>query len=157
MNKLIFTLLACLLFIACQNTPKSIQVVEEAPSAAPTAPASASAEAVQQASESLSLGIKTMEDLRKKVDALPAKIKKEKATEIEVFYANFEGMIAKQTGMLNELKAATNPAATEGAQETSDKVAPNTAQLQEINEAVARYAKEAQAMQEAISKMGGGM
>lgn len=157
MNKLIFSLFLGLLFTACQNTPPNAAESAPAPAPAPEAPALASPESIQQASEGLNSGIKLMESLRQRVDALPAKVKKDKAAEIEGFYSNFEGMIEKQTGMLNELKAATAPQAESATQESAVPAAIlNAAQIQDFNESAARYAKEAQAMQEAISKLEGG-
>jgi len=96
-----------------------------------------------------------MEDIRKQVDALPAKVKKEKAAEIEGMYATLEGMIEKQTGMLNEIKVSSTPAKANDSQENGATPIPSPAQMQEYTESAARYVQEAQAIQEALRKIAG--
>ena len=156
MNKFIFPLFLGLLFAACQNTPKNAaESTVPALPPAPAAPVPASPEDLQQASANLTTGVKMMEELRKQADALPAKLKKEKAAEIAVIYSNIEGMIEKQTGMLNEIKAAAAPASESAgaAQETGVSVALNADQVKDYNDSAASYAKEAQAMQETLNKL----
>ncbi len=161
MNKLVFSLLLGLLFSACQNTPKSAADTPLVPAdpitkgAAAAAPEVVSPEAVQEARTNLMTGVKMMEDIRKQVDALPAKVKREKAAEIEGMYGTLEGMIEKQTGMLNELKVSSTPATANDSQDNGDTAIPSPAQMQEYTESVARYAQEAQAIQEALRKMAG--
>jgi len=158
MNKLVFSLLLGLFFSACQNTPKSAADAPLIPAdpitkgTAAAAPEAISPEAVQQVRTNLMTGVKMMEDLRKQVDALPAKVKKEKAAEIDGMYATLEGMIEKQTGMLNDLTPSTSP--KENTQDSGD-VIPSPEQFKEYTESAARYAQEAQAIQEAVRKMGG--
>lgn len=154
MNKLVFAHLLGLLLSACQNTPKNASENTATAPAAAAEPAPPSPEGMQEATAKLTTGVKMMEDLRKQVDALPDKVKKEKAAEIAGYYSSLEGMIEKQTGMLNEIKAASP--APSGAATTQESVVPsslNAAQLQDYNESAARYAQEAQAMQEALGKL----
>ena len=127
MNKLVFPLFLALFFAACQNTPKTASETPAAgTTAVPAPPALASPEQVQQASSSLATGVKMAEELRAQMDALPAKIKKEKAKEIAGIYATLEGLMEKQTMMLTEIKAASAPAGTPSAtQETSETGMPN--------------------------------
>jgi hypothetical protein len=159
MNKLVFALLVGLVFTACQNTPKvESESTTPASTAAPTAPEAPTAptmEVIQQASVTVSTGLKRMEDLRKQIDALPDKVKKEKATEIEGMYATLEGMIAKQTKMMKDIQVAnTTPNGKEGQfKETDSPETLTTALLQDYTESVARYSKEAQAIEEALGKM----
>jgi len=158
MNKIVFSLLLGLFLSACQNTPKSAADTPLVPAdpvtkgAAAAAPEAISPEAVQQVRTNLMTGVKMMEDLRKQLDALPAKVKKEKAAEIDGMYATLEGMIEKQTGMLNDLTPSTSP--KENTQDSGD-VIPSPEQFKEYTESAARYAQEAQAIQEAVRKMGG--
>ena len=154
MNKLVFSLLLGLLFTACQNTPKS---ASDAPITAPTtavAPEVVTPEAVQDASTTLTEAVKMMEALRKQVDALPAKVKKEKADEIAGMYSTLEGMIEKQTGMINEIKASGTPTTASTSQENGVSALPSPAQMKEYTESAERYAQEAQAIKEALQKMG---
>ena len=154
MNNLVFPFLLVLLITACQNTPKS---ASDAPvPETPAAPAVITSEEMQQVSTSLSSGISKMEDLRKKVDALPATVRKEKATEIEVFYAELEGMIEKQTIMINTIKSASvQPDKHESASQESEGAAGlNPADFMDYKESAARYAKSAQEIEEALNKMG---
>ncbi len=95
-----------------------------------------------------------MEDIRKQVDELPANVKKEKAAEIEVLYSNLEGMMAKQNKMLEIINASSGPASkAQASQETGGPDPVNAAQLQEYKVSLEEYAKEAQAMQEAVAKL----
>ncbi len=94
-----------------------------------------------------------MEVLRKQVDALPAKVKKEKSAEIEGMYATLEGMIEKQNGMLSEIKTPTTASSPNDMQGFKGIAGPNAAQLQDYIESAARYAQEAQGIQEAVQKM----
>ncbi|MBC7778038.1 MAG: hypothetical protein H7246_21580 [Phycisphaerae bacterium] len=161
MNKLVFSLLIGLLLTACQNTPKaaadapliSPDVTKATAPATPTAPLVVSPDAVQEVTVNLTTGVKMAEDLRKQVDALPTNVRKANAAEIENMYGTLEGLIVKQTGMLNEIKASNNPAK---ASQESGAVGPSAAQMQEYTESAARYAQDAQAIQEAVRKMGGG-
>jgi|GEM_PF-1290965 len=161
MNKLVFPLLLGLLFSACQNTPKSVADTPLVPAdpitkgTAAAAPAAVTPEAVEEARTNLMTGVKMMEDIRKQVDALPAKVKKEKAAEIEGMYATLEGMIEKQTGMLNEIKVSSTPAKANDSQENGATPIPSPAQMQEYTESAARYVQEAQAIQEALRKIAG--
>ncbi|MFN0213582.1 MAG: hypothetical protein ACKVT2_04950 [Saprospiraceae bacterium] len=157
MNKLVFSLLIGLLFTACQNTPKT---ASEAPTTAdpsalvPEAPEVVTPESVQGATTTLTEGVKMMEELRKQVDALPAKVKKEKADEIAGMYGTLEGMIEKQTGMIEEIKASSTPTAASATQENGVSALPSPAQMKEYTESAARYAQEAQAIKEALQKLG---
>lgn len=160
MNKLVFPILTALLLSACQNTPKSAADTPlvspdnkskadiPATQAAPDLVASAT---VQSIAATFDQAIKTAENLRKQVDALPANVRKEKAADIESMYATLEGLIEKQKGMLNELKTFQKPenAAQEGGAGIS------TSQLKEYSESAARYAQDAQAIQDAVKKLGG--
>ncbi len=118
MNKLFLSLVLCLFFAACQNTPKSASDSPQINPPATATPDVVTPEAVQEASAKLVNGVKMMEELRKQVDALPAQVKKEKTAEIEGMYATLEGMIEKQTGMINEIKQSTTPTAASDAQVT---------------------------------------
>lgn len=155
MNKFVFPLLLSLFFIACQNTPKSASENMPAAPAAPAAPTPAAPEEIQKASGGLTSGIQKMEDLRKQVDALPTSVRKAKVAEIDAIYSTLEGMIEKQTGMLNEIKAADVAASDPKAssQEVSTTTVLTPTQLQDYNESVARYAKEAEAIQAELAKM----
>ena len=154
MNKLVFALLIGLLFSACQNTPKVASETSSTKPGAPAAPAPATAEEIQETIINLTTGITMMEGLRKQVDALPAKEKKEKATEVAGIYNDLEGMIEKQMKMLNDLKAANDPASQSAStQESGAPEGVNAALLLDYSESAARYAKAAQDMQLAISKM----
>jgi hypothetical protein len=153
MNKLFLSLVLCLFFAACQNTPKSASDSPQINPPATATPDVVTPEAVQEASAKLVNGVKMMEELRKQVDALPAQVKKEKTAEIEGMYATLEGMIEKQTGMINEIKQSTTPTAASDAQVTDAPAGPSPAQMLEYTESAARYAQEAQAIQEAVQKM----
>ena len=155
MNKLIFSSLFCLIFLACQDTPKSAGENSPVNTAITTMPEVVTPEAVQDASSKLSTGVKMMEELRKQVDALPANLKKEKSAEIDGMQASLEGMIEKQTGMLNEIKASTTPVTGSTSQESDFASGPSPVQMKEYTESAARYAQEAQAIQEALQKMTG--
>jgi len=158
MNKLVFSLLLGMLMTACQNTPKT---AADGPKAAPTeiaAPAASvkvTPETIQEVSSNLAANVAMMEALRKEVDAIPSKVKKEKSAEIEGMQATLEGMIEKQTGMLNELKASTTTTGTANDMQGGGAAAgPSAAQMQDYIESVARYAQEAQTIKEAVQKMG---
>ncbi|MFN0175556.1 MAG: hypothetical protein ACKVU0_12975 [Saprospiraceae bacterium] len=157
MNKLVFPLLLGLLITACQDTPKTEpSSFSAAPEATPPpAPAKVTPESVTEVSEKLAAAVKMMEGLRKQVDALPAKVKKEKSAEIEIMQATLEGMIEKQTGMLNELKTSTTTTSSSNdIQGSGGTAGPSAAQMQDYIESVARYAQEAQNIKEAVQKMG---
>lgn len=154
MNKIVLPILLSLFFMACQNTPKTASESTATAPATPTAPAPAAPEAIQAVNANLSKNVTMVEDLRKQVDALPSNVRKAKAAEIEVFYAELEGMIEKQTGMLNEIKAATTPSDPKSAsQDTGVPTEITPAQVQEFNESADRYAKALQSIQEAVAKM----
>lgn len=148
-----------LLIAACKDTPKTLPQ-EPAPSPAPAeAPQvqAAKAEDLKVAAVNLNTGIKTAEDLRKKVDQLPDKIRKAKRSEIDDYYATLEGLIEKQTMMLNEINGTTSPTTEQsdaGAVVNRNKVV-DEATLKDYTESVERYAKDAQAIQDAIDKMVG--
>lgn len=154
MNKIVFALLVGMFFSACQNTPKNASENTTVAPNTPALPAPATAEDMQEAVINITTGVTMMENLRKQVDALPAKVKKEKATEIDGLYNDLEGMIAKQSKMLNDLKSTMDPASQGGS--TQEGGAPegiNAAMLQDYSESAARYAKAAQEMQVAIAKL----
>jgi uncharacterized coiled-coil DUF342 family protein len=150
MNKIIFALLLGLFVAACQNTPKSASETPPTTADAPAPPAAASPEEVQSVSSTLTNGVKAFEDLRKQVDGLPAKVKKEKAAEIDGIYSSLEGMIEKQMMMMNEIKAA-NPTKDNTVTDVQQPI--NTDQLTTYKNAVERYAKEAQTIQAQIGQM----
>lgn len=154
MKKIAFSLLLGLVLFSCQNTPKT---AENPANTAETTAATAQAtpEGLQNASTSLAENVKNMEDMRKQVDALPANIKKDKAAEIQAIYANLEGMIEKQTGMMNEINSAIAPDSkySGASQESAAPAGLSAAQIKDYTESAARYAQETQAMQEALAKM----
>jgi len=157
MNKLVFSFLLGLLITACQDTPKTeSSSFSGAPAATTPPPAAAEVtpESVTEVSEKLATAVKMMEDLRKQVDALPAKVKKEKSSEIEGMQATLEGMIEKQTGMLNELKTSATTTGPANDMQGGGAAGPSPAQLQDYIESAARYAQEAQNIKEAVQKMG---
>lgn len=157
MNKLVFPFLLVFLITACQNTPKSASETQTPVPETPAAPLVVTQEEMQNVSSSLSSGVSKMEDLRKQVDALPASVKKEKATEIAVFYSDLEGMIEKQTMMLNNLKSATEkPEQYESAtRDAEGSTGMSSAELMDYKESAVRYAKSAQEIEAALGKMGG--
>jgi hypothetical protein len=69
-----------------------------------------------------------------------------------------EGMIEKQTRMLREMQAASASPAEKGASQESDipAVLPTVDQLNDYKASSERYAKEVQAIQEAIKQWSGG-
>ena len=160
MKKIAILFGLALLMAACKDTPKQASqdtVSTPAPAAAPQAPA-AKPEEIQEAAVNLTTGIKTAEDLRKKVDALPENVRKAKKAEIEGYYSTLEGLIEKQTMMLNEIKGTDNPQAQQS--DAGASAAPQSGPIDEVtlkdyNESVSRYAKDAQQIQEAIDKMSG--
>lgn len=156
MNKLIFSLLLGLLFTACQNTPKSAgdsPMADPASSKTPEAPLKITPELVQEVSDNLASGVRKMEELRKQVDALPAQVRKEKSADIDIMYATLEGMIEKQTGMLNEIKVSSAPTAANATQESGGAAGPSADQLKDYIESITRYAEEAKGIQDAVQKM----
>ena len=156
MNKLIFSLLLGLLFTSCQNTPKTAADDPKVPATELVAPAASievTPEAIQEVSSNLASNVKMMESLRKEVDALPAKVKKEKSAEIEGMYATLDGMIEKQNGMLSEIKTPTTASAPNDMQGSKGVAGPNAAELKDYIESAARYAQEAQGIKEAVQKM----
>ncbi|MDO8367347.1 MAG: hypothetical protein Q7T20_11145, partial [Saprospiraceae bacterium] len=122
-------------------------------SKAPEAPLKITPELIQEVTDNLASGVKDMEELRKQVDALPAQIKKERSADIDMMYTTLEGMIEKQTGMLNEIKAANTPTAANATQESGGAAGPNADQLKDYIESANRYAEEAKGIQDAVQKM----
>ena len=157
MNKLVFPFVLLLLITACQNTPKSASDAPVPVAETPAAPAVVTSEEMQQVSTSLSSGVSKMEDLRKQVDALPAAVKKEKAAEIENFYSELEGMIEKQTMMLNTIKSASEQEGknASNSQDSEGAAGLNPAEFMDFKESAARYAKSDQEIEAALGKMGG--
>jgi len=151
MNKLIFALLLGLLLAACKDTPKAATDAPVSATQAPVVsePEIASPEALQQTSTNLTTNLKTLEDFRSKVDNLPAKVKKERATEIAGIYGTVEGLMVKQGEMLKQIKASTAPAS----EQTDVNPAVDVNKLKDYTDAAARYAKDMQLMQEAFDNM----
>lgn len=155
MNKLFFALILGLFLVACQDTPKN---ANETGSTAPIptqqeAPAVASPEEMQNATVSISEGIKLMEDIRKQASALPEKVKKEKADEIEGITSSLDGLIEKQSIMLSQIQATLNPAATASTQESAAPEGLTPALIKDYTESVVRYRQEAKEYQEALNKL----
>lgn len=161
MHKLVFSLLFSLLLVACKNTPNPTPDTSTSSPAAPTE-VPVSPEAMQEAAVNLTTGVKMMEDLRKQLDALPNKIKKEKSADLKEFYNSTEGLIEKQSLMLDQLNAVLNPDAKASEDSAGGAIAPISDQVsntpissdivKSYNDAAARYAKEAQRIQEAITQ-----
>ena len=153
MNKLILSLVLGLFITACQNTPKSGSDSPLINPSTATTPGVASPEMVQEASAKLISGVEMAEALRKQVDELPAKLKKEKSAEIDGMYATLEGLIEKQTGMLNEITASKKLGTESSDQERASAIDPSPALISDYTESAVRYAQEVQTMQEAVQKM----
>lgn len=144
-------LLLGLLAIACQNTPKNASDNAQTEKAGPPP---ASAEEVGQVVSALTSSIQSLESLRKEVDALPEKIRKEKKAEIEGYYSTMEGLIEKQTQMLNEMKAATSNSPQEGAVQEMDVPSgpPSVDIVNDYKASLERYSKEVQAIQQTVKQ-----
>ncbi len=155
MNKLVFSLLLGLVVIACQNTPQNAGGSTAPIPTQPAAPAAASPEEMQSASTALSGGIKLMEDIRSQASALPEKVKKEKAAEIEGITSSLDGLIEKQSIMLDQIKATQNPGATASSQESAAPSGVSAADAKDFIESVARYNLEAKNLQDALDKLKG--
>jgi hypothetical protein len=152
MNKILFSLLLCSLFVACQDTPKNTpDTAAPIQEAKPTPPNPALD--MKTVSDELAGGIKMAEAARKQVDALPDKVKKANAAEIEGFQSTLEGVIEKQTMMLNEVKSAGSPAATGASSDQAGATALTPAQVQDYHESAFNYAKEVQNILDAVAKM----
>ena len=156
MNKFVCTLLLALLFSACQDTPKSASEPPAETTNIPAAPAMAAPEDLERAASTLASNVQRMEDLRKQADAVPDKIRKANTTVMDEMYAALEGMIEKQTQMINDIKGTANPAEkSSDAQETgSTTVDVNT--LKDYTESAERYAQEAKIIEESLAKMAAG-
>jgi hypothetical protein len=153
MNKFVCMLLLGLLFSACQDTPKS---ASEAPTGAtnvPAAPATAAPEDLERAATTLSTNVQRMEDLRKQVDAVPDKIRKANTAVIDEMYAGLEGMIEKQTQMINDIKGTANPMEKSSDSQESGTTTVDVNTLKDYTESAERYAKEAKMMEETLAKM----
>lgn len=160
MNKLILTLSFGFLLVACQNTPTN-NTDSSADSNTSSTVASGSAAATPQEVEQLSTVLtnasKSVTDIRSEVDNLPAAIKKEKSAEIEGMYSTLEGILEKQTMMLQEVSVVANAASAskEGAQSSDAASTLNTAQLKDYLESAARYEEELKAIQETVKQWTG--
>lgn len=144
-----------LVLVACQNSPKN--PTENAPAnqaPLPAAPALASADEIQKATATISSNLQVLEDLRKKIDALPSNVRKEKSAQIEGYYNEIEGMMAKQTKMLSDLKGASmsGKEASTASEDSPGLGGLNTALLKDYNESAARYSKTTQEILDAIEK-----
>lgn len=156
MNKFVCTLLLALLFSACQNTPKSASEASTGATNVPTAPAMAAPEDLERAAATLTTNVQRMEDLRKQVDGVPDKIRKANAAVVNEMYAGLEGMIEKQTQMINDIKGTANPMEKSSDSQESGMTTVDINTLKDYTESAERYAKEAKMIEETLAKMAAG-
>jgi len=156
MNKFVCTLLLAVLFSACQDTPKSASETPAETTNVPAAPAMAAPEDLERAASTLASNVQNMEDLRKQVDAVPDKIRKANAAVVNEMYAGLEGMIEKQTQMINDIKGTANPTEKSSDSQESGSTTVDVNTLKDYTESAERYAKEAKMMQETLAKLASG-
>jgi len=158
MQKLVFSLLLAMFFIACQDTPPG--AADAPPPAEPMAapvPLPASPEMLKQASKGLNDNMAALKSLQAEVDALPAAVKKAKVAEIEVMNVTIEGIVEKQTQMVKDVQSVLNPGQTDAgaSQETGAASSLNEAEAKDIQSSVERYAQDIQNMKAEMIKITG--
>ena len=165
MKKLTFILFAALAWAACQNS-ESDNKAESPESAVSNSlqsanPGQTEAASMEKVLSDAQASLDETKNVSKQIDALPEKIKKEKATEIEEMRNMVEAITEKQTYFMQELNASKQAAAPKtesdggssfsGSQSSTG--GPDPALLKDAAESNTRYQEELKKIQEQIKTL----
>ncbi|MBN8677146.1 MAG: hypothetical protein J0M29_02915 [Chitinophagales bacterium] len=158
MQKIFFLLVLAVIWVSCQDTPKTAsepQTPAISNSAVPT-PVSAAPEAIQNTLTTVNSGREAMLSMRQKIDELPAKVKAKHKAEIDAMYNDLEGIIEKSGYMISELQSGAGTKENSASEDVAAPKVVDDATVNDFKSNIEAYNKYLKEMEEKIKAMGGG-